>query len=187
MESHHVQIDPDKQVQQAVRLLFDTFRRTGTAHATLMHFSTRGLKLSTPPAYRRQERGGDLGGTQPVTRPANSAQPALCGAFSFGRTRTRIWPDGEKRTQHLPVEEWLVLIPNLHVGYISWEEYQENQRRLQESAQARGATGARARRAKPGFVARAGDLRCMWLAYDSALSRGPRRLVSRVHLSKRSR
>jgi hypothetical protein len=28
--------------------------------------------------------------------------------------------------------------PQLHVGYISWEEYQENRRRLQESAQAHG-------------------------------------------------
>jgi hypothetical protein len=36
------------------------------------------------------------------------------------------------------VEEWLVLIPNLHVGYITWEEYQENRRHLLDSAQAHG-------------------------------------------------
>jgi Recombinase zinc beta ribbon domain len=39
----------------------------------------------------------------------------------------------------LPVEEWQVLIPNHHEGYISWETYQENQRRLRETAQAQGA------------------------------------------------
>jgi hypothetical protein len=37
------------------------------------------------------------------------------------------------------MEEWLVLIPKHHVGYITWEEYQDNQGRLREAAQAHGA------------------------------------------------
>jgi DNA invertase Pin-like site-specific DNA recombinase len=138
-ESHHVQIDPDKQVQQAVRLLFDTFRRTGTAHATLMHFRQEGLSFPRR-LHTGVKKGEVIWGELSLSHVLRTLHnPRYAGAFSFGRTRTRIWPDGEKRTQHLPVEEWLVLIPNLHVGYISWEEYQENQRRLQESAQARGS------------------------------------------------
>jgi DNA invertase Pin-like site-specific DNA recombinase len=137
-ESHHVQIDPDKQVQQAVRLLFDTFRRTGTAHATLMHFRQEGLSFPRR-LHTGVKKGEVIWGELSLSHVLRTLHnPRYAGAFSFGRTRTRIWPDGEKRTQHLPVEEWLVLIPNLHVGYISWEEYQENQRRLKESAQAHG-------------------------------------------------
>lgn len=35
-------------------------------------------------------------------------------------------------------EQW-VLVPGMHAGYITWEEYETNQRRLQENAQAHGA------------------------------------------------
>ena len=44
-ESQHVRLDPDQQVQQSVRLLFETFRRTGAAHATVMHFQREGLRF----------------------------------------------------------------------------------------------------------------------------------------------
>jgi hypothetical protein len=41
--------------------------------------------------------------------------------------------------ERLPREEWTALIPNAHVGYITWEDFEENQRRLRENAQANGA------------------------------------------------
>jgi DNA invertase Pin-like site-specific DNA recombinase len=137
-ESQHVQLDPDQQVQQALRLLFETFRRTGAAHATLMHFQREGLRF--PRRLRTGAKKGELiWGELTTSRVLQTLHnPRYAGAFFFGSTRTRTWPDGEKRTQRLPVDEWLVLIPNLHVGYISWEEYQENLRRLKESAQAHG-------------------------------------------------
>ena len=104
----------------------------------VMHFQREGLRFP-----RRLHTGAQKGelvwGELSLSRVLQILHnPRYAGAFFFGRTRTRTWPDGEKRTQHLPVDEWLVLIPNLHVGYISWEEYQENQRRLKESAQAHG-------------------------------------------------
>jgi DNA invertase Pin-like site-specific DNA recombinase len=138
-ESQHVRLDPDQQVQQAVRLLFETFRRTGAAHATMLHFQTEGLLF--PRRLHTGARKGELvWGELCLSRVLQILHnPRYAGAFFFGRTRTRTWPDGEKRTQLLPVEDWLVLIPNLHAGYISWEEYQENRRRLRESAQAHGA------------------------------------------------
>jgi len=64
--------------------------------------------------------------------------PRYAGAFAFGRTRTRTWPDGRSHTKKLPMDEWQVLIPNHHEGYITWEEYQDNQRRLRNAAQAQG-------------------------------------------------
>jgi hypothetical protein len=38
-------IDPDLQVQQSVRLLFETFRRTGSAMATVKHFADQELQF----------------------------------------------------------------------------------------------------------------------------------------------
>ncbi|HUI89076.1 MAG TPA: recombinase family protein [Anaerolineales bacterium] len=137
-ECEHVRLDPDQQVQQAVRLLFETFRRTGAAHATVTHFQREGLlfprRLHTGP-----QKGELIWGELCLSRVLQILHnPRYAGAFSFGRTRTRTWPDGEKRTQLLQFEDWLILIPKMHVGYISWEEYQENRRRLRESAQAYG-------------------------------------------------
>ena len=42
----------------------------------------------------------------------------------------------------LPQQEWQTLIPGAHAGYVSWEDYQHNQERLHENAQAMGVTGA---------------------------------------------
>ena len=104
-----------------------------------MYFRREGLRF--PRRLRTGTKKGELIWGEPSLSCILQTlhNPRYAGAFFYGRTHTRTWPDGEKRTQHLPVEEWLVLIPNLHVGYISWEEYQENQRRLKESAQARGS------------------------------------------------
>lgn len=137
-ESGHVRRDPDQQVQQAIQLFFETFRRTGTAWGIVAHFRRAGLRF--PRRLRTGARKGELvWGELQLSRALQILHnPRYAGAFFFGRTRTRTWPDGEKRTRVLPREEWLVLIPNLHVGYISWEEYQDNQRRLHENAQAYG-------------------------------------------------
>jgi hypothetical protein len=42
-EDETVILDPDAQIQQAVRLLFATFKRTGSATATVKYFRTKGL------------------------------------------------------------------------------------------------------------------------------------------------
>lgn len=138
-EARRVRLDPDQQVQQALQLLFATFRRTGAAHATVKHFRSAGVKF--PRRVRSGPRKGELvWGEVSLSRVLYVLHnPRYAGAFCFGRSRTRIWPDGRSRTQLLPREEWLVLIPSLHVGYIGWEEYEENQRRLRAGAQAHGA------------------------------------------------
>ena len=187
-ESGHVQLDPDQQVQQAVRLLFETFRRTGAARATVMHFQREGLSFPRR-LHTSTQKGELLWGELNLSCVLQILHnPRYAGAFFFGRTHTRTWPDGEKRTQHLPVQEWLVLIPNLHVGYIPWEEYQENQRRLQEGAQARGSD----RRKSPpreGPALLQGLVICgvCGLRMTVRYHVGRSRLVPRVHLSKRSR
>ena len=40
--------------------------------------------------------------------------------------------------ERLPRAEWTALIPQAHPGYITWEEFEENQRRLRENAHAIG-------------------------------------------------
>jgi DNA invertase Pin-like site-specific DNA recombinase len=138
-EQKHVRLDPDQQVQQAIHLVFETFRRTGSAFSVLTHFKRAGLRF--PSREHTGVRKGELTwGTLSSSRVLQILHnPRYAGAFFFGRTRTRTWPDGSHRTQILPSNEWPVLIPNLHVGYISWEEFLANQDRLRSNAQALGA------------------------------------------------
>lgn len=63
--------------------------------------------------------------------------PRYAGAFVYGRSRTRIKPDGSASYTRLPRDQWM-LCKDAHPGYISWEQYEENLRRLRESAQAMG-------------------------------------------------
>jgi DNA invertase Pin-like site-specific DNA recombinase len=131
-------LDPDKQVQAAVRLLFDTFRRTGSAMATVRTFRRQNLLFPRRVHWGPQKGEvvwGVLGLSQ-VLRILHN--PRYAGAFVYGRTHTRKTVDGGLQIAHLPKEEWDTLIPGAHAGYLSWEDYEQNQRRLHESAQAMG-------------------------------------------------
>jgi len=132
-------LDPDKQVQQSLRLLFDTFRRTGSATATVKAFHNQGLTFPRRVAGGAQ-RGelvwGALGHCQTLRILHN---PRYAGAFVFGRHHTRKTVDGRFKIVPVPQEEWETLIPGAHAGYLSWEDYELNQKRLHESAQAMGS------------------------------------------------
>ena len=132
-----VVFDPDKQVQESVRLLFDTFRRTGAVHQTVKHFRTQHLLFPT-----RQSSGPNKGeltwAPLSIGRVACMLHsPWYAGVYAYGRSRWRRRPDGKNhRYEHKQPGEWLALIRDAHPGYISWDEYTQNQERLQASAKA---------------------------------------------------
>jgi hypothetical protein len=63
--------------------------------------------------------------------------PRYSGSFVFGRTRQRMTAQGRSTMRLQPQEQWL-MVPNMHPGYLTWEAYQLNVRRLREAAQALG-------------------------------------------------
>jgi DNA invertase Pin-like site-specific DNA recombinase len=132
-------LDPDKQVQQSLRLLFETFRRTGSATATVKVFRKQGLLFPRRVSGGPQKGDlvwGALGHCQ-VLRILHN--PRYAGAFVFGRHHSRKTVDGRSRIVPVPREEWETLIPGAHASYLSWEDYEQNQKRLHESAQAMGS------------------------------------------------
>jgi DNA invertase Pin-like site-specific DNA recombinase len=137
-DAGHVVFDPDTQVQETVRLLFQTFARTGTLRATVQYF--RQQHLLFPKRLDSGPHRSELIWTPLSLGRASSAMhnPWYAGAYAFGRGRWRKRPDGRERHERLPREQWHVLIRDAHPGYISWEEYERNERRLQQSAQALG-------------------------------------------------
>jgi DNA invertase Pin-like site-specific DNA recombinase len=134
-EDEQVIRDPDQQVQQAVRLFFETFRRTGSASGIVRSFREAGLNF--PHHVRSGPHCGEVywGPLLHSTALHLLHNPRYAGVFVFGRTRTAL-VEGRVRVRILPREQWTVLYPQAHEAYISLEEYEQNQRQLSENAQA---------------------------------------------------
>src|ERR1035441_2364853 len=131
-------LDPDKQVQQSLRFFFDTFHRAGSAMATIKAFHQQGLLF--PRRLRKGPHKGDLLWAELTHSRTLQVlhNPRYAGAFVYGRTRTRKKADGGDTFQKRPRDQW-ILLQGVHPGYISWEQYEENQRRLLENSKAHGA------------------------------------------------
>jgi DNA invertase Pin-like site-specific DNA recombinase len=131
-------LDPDQQVQDSLRLLFATFRRTGSAMATVKAFRQQGLMF--PRRLRSGPGKGEL-----VWAPLEHTHvlrtlhnPRYAGAFVYGRTRTRKTAGGNLTVTTIPQDQWFTFIPGVHDGYIRWEEFEQNQKRLKDNAQILG-------------------------------------------------
>jgi DNA invertase Pin-like site-specific DNA recombinase len=136
--THRLALDPDEQVQGAVRLLFETFRRVGSAEQVVRHFARAGLHW---PCRLRGRRAGELVfGTLDHSRVLSILHnPRYTGAFAYGRTRQRkVTVGGQTRYRRLPRAEWTVFLPNAHPGYITWEEFEANQATLLANAHSHG-------------------------------------------------
>ena len=135
----HLVHHPDQQIQHALRMLFETFRRTGSASATVKNYRQQGLLF--PRCVHSGPMRGDIiwGQLEHSNALRILHNPRYAGAFVYGRSRTRKTADGKQVVKRLPPDQWGTFLPGVHPGYISWEEYEQNQKRLRENAQAVGA------------------------------------------------
>jgi DNA invertase Pin-like site-specific DNA recombinase len=131
-------IDPDQQIQQALRILFDTFARTGSAGAVVRMFRQQGLRF--PRRVQSGPRRGDIiwGELEHSHVLRILHNPRYAGAFVYGRSRTRKTVDGHHVVEPRPREQWHAFVPEAHAGYLSWEEYERHRRQLRANAQACG-------------------------------------------------
>jgi DNA invertase Pin-like site-specific DNA recombinase len=127
-------LDPDEQVQQAIRLIFARFRLDGSAYGVTRYFAANGLQMPV-----RDRRTGELRWTSPRYYWVKNVlqNPLYTGAYVYGRRESRTaLVDGEIRHQHvrpLPMEKWQVCLRDRHPAYVSWEDYLENQKMLRDN------------------------------------------------------
>ncbi|MGH2890044.1 MAG: recombinase family protein [Solirubrobacteraceae bacterium] len=134
----NVVLDPDQSVQSALRHVFATFQRTGSARAVVYEFTREGLLF--PTKIRKGGHNGELAWSElehwRVLRTLHN--PRYAGAFAYGRRRNRKTPDGTVTSRALPREQWTALILDTHPGYLTWEQYEQNLHTLAENARAHG-------------------------------------------------
>lgn len=139
--SGEVILDPDEEVQLAVRTVFEEFDRLGTAHGVLRSLARRnaqiGVRRRTRPDLGRLEwHAPHRGMVINILR-----HPIYAGAYAYGRRQTdpRRQQPGRPatgRTPLLPPEQWQVCLQDRFPAYISWEHYERNQMRLNANRQA---------------------------------------------------
>jgi len=127
-------LDPDQEVQGAVRAVFTLFEQENSAYAVVQHFHQIGL------LFPRRSYGGVWDGKLIWGRLTHSrvigvlANPSYAGTYVFGRYQSckKIGPTGEICTQsrQMPQDQWRVVIPNHHPGYITWDQFRANRSRL---------------------------------------------------------
>jgi DNA invertase Pin-like site-specific DNA recombinase/predicted DNA-binding transcriptional regulator AlpA len=184
-EDGRVVITADEAVREAIATVYRRFDELGSARQVLLSLREDGLALP-----RRQNGSRRITWAQ-ATYPAVHdflSNPAYAGAFVFGRTRTEKRVDAAGRVissvRALPREEWAVLIPDHHPGFVTWEKYEANTARLRANWRPpRGHGGGPPRE---GRALLQGLLRCgkcgriMQIGYSGASGNSPRYVCARA-------
>ncbi len=123
-------LDPDIQIQNSIRVFFEIFERTGSAFTTVREFLQKNLMF--PRKIHKGLHKGDVIWAPPTHSSALHIlhNPRYAGAFVYGRHQSKKTINGKIVTRLLPREEWTVLIPDAHPGYITWEQFEANEARL---------------------------------------------------------
>lgn len=132
-------LTPDEEVQARLRFVFTKFQELQSAHAVMRFLHRNALLLPVRP----------LIGPSPhevVWREASAARvrsilqnPAYAGAYVYGRRTAQVPVRGAGRRSasvKVALGQWKVCLPSAHPGYIGWEEFMANQKRLTDNANA---------------------------------------------------
>jgi DNA invertase Pin-like site-specific DNA recombinase len=141
-----IALDPDAQVQSALRVVFDKFEELGTVGAVLRYMASNQIPLGI-----RVQHGPDAGGLNwcPAARSVLSRllrHPIYSGCYVYGMTKNdgcgrASGGPGPRRVPVAPLQ-WEVLIPDRVPAYITWERYLANQRRLESNRSRPDSAGA---------------------------------------------
>ena len=131
-------LDPDEQVQTVVRLIFEQFTRRSSVHGLLRWLVRHDVKLPIRPHFGPNR--GDLEWRRPnrVTLLNVRHHPIDAGAYRWGHREI----DPRKKVPGKPAsgrtfhahDECRVLIRDRFPAYITWDEFENNQRKLAENS-----------------------------------------------------
>jgi excisionase family DNA binding protein len=133
-------LDPDRRLQEVIRMIFARFRELGSARQ--VHLSMRADQLHFP-RPSDGKRMINLEWTSIRYRNVISVlkNPFYAGAYVYGKSGklTEI-VDGRARKTYghpKPFDNWEVVIKDHHEGYVPWAEYERNQVLLAANAYGR--------------------------------------------------
>ena len=137
-----IEKNPDQRVQEALQLVFSKFAEFQSARQVHIWLRDEGIEL--PVKSRDGEARGIIWRLPAYNIVHNIlTNPIYAGAYAFGRTTSRVSVEnGRKRVRrgvHRPMAEWDVLIKDHHEAYITWDEFERNQRVIANNATGKGS------------------------------------------------
>lgn len=160
-ELGRIEMDPDERIVGTVRLLFRKFRELGSARQLFLWARHEALPI---PVVQQNSPRAKIGWQAPAYHNlvAMMHNPIYAGAYVFGRTtqRTRLVDGRAQKTEghRKPMTAWSVLLRDHHPGYLSWEEFEDNQKMLAENAHMQKRASRKA--ARGGRALLTGLVRC---------------------------
>jgi DNA invertase Pin-like site-specific DNA recombinase len=126
-----VRFHPDESVVHTLRTVFSKFTELGSVRKVWLWFRSEGLTFPL-----RSHMKSEIRWVAPSYHTIHQVltNPVYAGAYIYGRCRHERYVDEQgrlrRRTRHLPMAEWSVLLPEHHPGYIDWATFQANQARI---------------------------------------------------------
>ena len=161
VRSDRIAKDPDRRVREAIELVFRKFAEFRSIRQVHLWLRQEEVPL---PAIRIVGEERRVVWKLPVYATVHKllTNPVYAGAYAFGRTESRVTiENGRKRvTQGIrrEREDWDVLIRDHHESYVSWEEFERNQRLIADNSNCKGSMARGA--VRRGDALLAGLLRC---------------------------
>jgi excisionase family DNA binding protein len=137
-----LEMDPDRRIREALDLVFRKFDEIGSVRQVALWLRQEGVQL---PTVARGALGRIVEWRLPRYNSVHRilTNPVYGGAYVFGRTASRTVMEAGRKVVKVGVrrrpEEWGVLIPDHHEGYITWQQYERNQRLIGDNANMKGA------------------------------------------------
>ena len=157
-----IERDPDLRVREAIGLVFSRFAEMQSIRQVFL--SLRADRIELPYVNHKDSEQVRLMWKLPVYATVNNllTNPVYAGAYAFGRTGSRTTiENGRKRVlrgYRKGRSEWAVLLVDHHEGYLSWADYERNQRLIADNANGKGMMVRGA--VRKGEALLAGLLRC---------------------------
>jgi DNA invertase Pin-like site-specific DNA recombinase len=141
-----VALDPDEQVQAVVRLIFERFQELGTLNAVLQYLVQNNIQIGG--RVHSGDQKDELTWRRPnrMTLQNMLKNPTYAGAYAYGRRKVdpRRKIPGRPATGRtvVPAEQCEVLLKDRFPAYISWEQYEQNQKQLRANRSVADEIGA---------------------------------------------
>lgn len=146
LSTERVEMDPDEQVREVIRLIFDKSDEIGTAWGVFHYLIRNNIRLGFRPFHGPNR--GNLEWRRPVLLTIFQIlrHPIYAGAYTYGRRpHQRVRTATGERTSAgnwVPMEQWKVLKRDCLPAYITWDRYMANQESLHQHRSGPGCKGS---------------------------------------------